>query len=95
MILTRYLNDDINGEIECIQYFGEDLDKFQARESIKKSILSNIYKDCEMDDGCKGFIIGIEDNYAYNDYYYIIWIPQTEQICYELVNGMSRYISKK
>lgn len=88
MILERYLNNDIEQGIEAIQYFGEDLKNFKAKENIKKIIIDNIYKECETYEGFRGFIIGIEDNYIYKDYYYIIWIPQTQEICYELMNAL-------
>lgn len=84
MILKRYLNNDINQDIEAIQYFGEDLKNFEASEEIKNLMIDNIYKECETYEGHRGFIIGIEDNYKYKDYYYIIWIPHTQEICYEL-----------
>lgn len=87
MILKRYLNNDINNSLESTQYFGEDIEKFEAAEDAKKYIIDNIYKECITWGGDKGFIIGIENNYIYSDYYFIVYIPDKELIVYELVNA--------
>lgn len=93
MILERYLNNDINNSLESTQYFGEDIEKFEAAEAAeaaedaKKYIIDNIYKECITWGGDKGFIIGIEKNHIYSDYYFIVYIPDKELIVYELVNA--------
>lgn len=87
MILERYLNNDINNSLESIQYFGEDVDKFEANKDAKDYIINNIYKKCVTQNGDIGFIIGIENNYLYLDYYFIVYIPDKESIVYELVNA--------
>lgn len=94
MIYTRHLYDPPTLDIDYVQYFGEDVEKFPARQDIKNSILKSINKECTTPDGYSGIIVGVEDNHSYNDYYYIIWVPESGKMIYELVNGMSRYIKQ-
>lgn len=87
MIIERHINDNIDEPIESIQYFGEDIEKFEAAPDAKEYITNNIYKECITWAGDKGFIVGIEKNYSYSDYYFIVYVPDKEQIVYELTNG--------
>ena len=88
MILEHYLNNDINNSLESTQYFSKDVEKFEATEDTKEYIINNMYKECVTWGGDKGFIIGIENNYLYSDYYFIIYIPDKELIVYDLINAV-------
>lgn len=70
-----------------IQYFGEDILKIDARDEIKELVKNSINKECVIDSGNKGIIIGLEDNSCFNDYYFIVYCPKTEEISYELANN--------
>ncbi len=88
MIITKYKNDDITQSEEYTQYYGEDIGKLRSKQYIKNIVTDNIYRDCELRDGYRGFIIGVEDNFVYNDYYYIVWCPQNQKIYHELFNAI-------
>lgn len=70
-----------------VQYFGEDILKADVDDNTKKLIESSINKDCITSDGDKGIIIGFEDSSCFNNYYFIIYCPKTEEIIYEVVNN--------
>lgn len=75
----------------CIntQYFGKDAEDFL--ESINyHSTIEYLGKECTV-KGKQGIIIGIEDNEEYEDYYYIIYIPEDKVVYYQMVND-SKFI---
>lgn len=70
---------------DTIQYFGKDAEDFL--ESINwHSDIDYLGKECTTKHGI-GIIIGFEDNNLYNDYYYIIYLPQIDKVIYELANN--------
>lgn len=77
-------------EQSVIQYFGEDIENIEIREEIKERIKKYMYKECsvklEADCTEQGIIIGFEDNLAFNDYYYIVYVPAKEMTYYMLAN---------
>lgn len=83
MILKDYSDIDCFGnigEFESIQYFGRDALGCSNKEDINKCIEEALFKDCVTDDGKVGIVIGIEDNNAFYEYYYIIYIPSTGKV---------------
>lgn len=44
-------------------------------------------KECTTDKGLQGIIIGIEDCNSFCDYYYIVYVPESKQVTYELANS--------
>ena len=65
-------------------YFGKDAIKFNAFGDTAQ----NIYKECETKKG-RGIIIGVEDNETFMDKYYIVYIPNTGETTFELINNAS------
>ena len=46
-----------------------------------------VYMVCTTDKGLQGIIIGIEDCNSFCDYYYIVYVPESKQVTYELANS--------
>ena len=44
-------------------------------------------KECTIDKGLQGIIVGIEDCNSFCDYYYIVYVPESKQVMYELANS--------
>lgn len=88
MIYT-YIHPHITQDIDCVnkQYFGDDAInlKYSDNKIISKRIAPNINKKCRFSDH-DGIIIGFENNESYNDYYYIIYIPETREVAFRLCN---------
>ena len=40
-----------------------------------------------VDEGLQGIIVGIEDCNSFCDYYYIVYVPESKQVMYELANS--------
>lgn len=72
------------GSYTDTQYFGKDAIKFNAFGDTAQ----NIYKECETEKG-RGIIIGVENSETFMDVYYIIYIPNTGETVFELVNNAS------
>lgn len=72
-----------------IQYFGEDILKIDANNEIKELVKNSINKGCITGSGDEGIIIGFEDSSSFEDYYFIIYCPKTEEIVYELINDVT------
>lgn len=51
-----------------------------------------MYRDCIVDGGRKGVIIGFEDNNQFFDYYYIVYVPELDKVVYQLCND-ARFIN--
>lgn len=89
MIIERISNEDIygnKGEFKVAQYYGESALDFagsRKREDVKQWLKNLLFKDCIVQNK-KGVIIGVEDNEEFNDYYLIVFIPETTEIKYEL-----------
>ena len=68
------------------RYFGKDAEDFL--ENINwHSDIDYLGKECTVVGKQQGIIIGIEDNEEYNDYYYIVYIPQDNRVTYVLANN--------
>lgn len=77
-------------EKPVIQYFGKDVENIDIKEEIKKDVMKYLYKDCLVKIKSiieKGIIIGFEINQAYNDYYYIVYVPNEGTVYYMLANN--------
>lgn len=89
MIIEKISNEDIlgnKGEFKVTQYYGESALDFACshkREDIKQWLKHSLFKDCIIKNQ-KGVVIGVEDNEEFNDYYLIIFIPETAEILFEL-----------
>ncbi len=67
------------------RYFGKDAEDFL--ESINwHSDINYLGKECVVNGRDKGIIVGIEDSESYDDYYYIVFIPETGEVTYPLAN---------
>lgn len=51
-----------------------------------------MYRDCIVDGGRKGVIIGFEDNNQFFDYYYIVYVSELNTTVYQLAND-ARFIN--
>lgn len=71
------------------QYYGESCLNlpYGIREEFREDAKRYIGKECTVDKGYKGVIIGFEDNSYYKDYYYIVFVPETQKIVYALANS--------
>lgn len=69
------------------QYFGKDAEDFL--ESINwHSDIEYLGKECITDrDQKQGIIVGFEDSESAMDYYFIVFIPETGEVYYELANS--------
>lgn len=59
---------------------------------IRQDIAKYMYRDCIVDGGRKGVIIGFEDNNQFFDYYYIVYVPELNTTVYQLAND-ARFIN--
>lgn len=92
MIIKRTVEKDIygRGPVEDVQYFGKDAEEFLKSIKWDKSI-NYLGKECTTDKGLQGIIIGIEDCNSFCDYYYIVYVPESKQVTYELANSADKY----
>lgn len=67
---------------ENILYYGNSV----KDSNIPKSITNDVGKDCTYNKR-KGVIIGIEDCNQLDDYYYIVYLPDINNIAYSLCNS--------
>lgn len=68
------------------QYFGKDAEDFL--ESINwHSDIDYLGKECITDEGKQGIIVGFEDSESAMDYYFIVFVPETGKVSYELANS--------
>lgn len=80
MIVSSPFDKDLLGhEIRGVNtsYYG--LSALQAvinHDGIRQDIAKYMYRDCIVDGGRKGVIIGFEDNNQFFDYYYIVYVPE-------------------
>ena len=88
MIIKRTVEKDIygRGPVEDCQYFGKDAEEFLKSIKWDKSI-NYLGKECTIDKGLQGIIVGIEDCNSFCDYYYIVYVPESKQVMYELANS--------
>lgn len=87
MIIKKTIEKDLhgNGPVEDVQYFGKDAEEFL--KSIKwDNSIKYLGKECTADKNQHGIIIGFEDSQSFFDYYYIVYIPETEKVTYKLAN---------
>lgn len=61
-------------------------------DGIRQDIAKYMYRDCIVDGGRKGVIIGFEDNNQFFDYYYIVYVPELNTTVYQLAND-ARFIN--
>lgn len=90
MIFKRTVERDLRGKgpVEDCQYIGKDAEEFLKSIGWKKSI-KYLGKECctTEDNGKQGVIIGFEDSQSFFDYYYIVYVPETGKVTYELANN--------
>lgn len=68
------------------KYYGKDAEDFL--ESINwHTEIDYIGSDCITDEGKNGVIIGFEDSESFMDYYYIVYVPETDKVEYVLTNS--------
>ena len=70
------------------QYYGKDAKDFLESINWYEEI-DYIGKNCIIDGGKEGVIIGFEDSESYMDYYYIVYILETGKVDYALANSAS------
>lgn len=87
MIIKRTVEKNLhgNGPVEDVQYFEKDAEEFLKSIGWDKSI-KYLGKECATDKNQHGIIIGFEDSQSFFDYYYIVYIPETEKVTYKLAN---------
>lgn len=69
------------------EYYGKDAEDFL--ESINyHSDIEYLGKECYTSRG-SGIIIGFEDSQSASDYYFIVYIPNTREVYYQLANSSS------
>lgn len=96
MIVSSPFDKDLLGhEIRGVNtsYYG--LSVLQAvinHDGIRQDIAKYMYRDCIVDRGRKGVIIGFEDNNQFFDYYYIVYVPELNTTVYQLAND-ARFIN--
>lgn len=96
MIVSSPFDKDLLGhEIRGVNtsYYG--LSALQAvinHDGIRQDIAKYMYRDCIVDGGRKGVIIGFEDNNQFFDYYYIVYVPELNTTVYQLAND-ARFIN--
>lgn len=87
MIVYRKYDNSTDIDTE---YYGEDAENFL--ESINwHSDIEYLGKECITSQGV-GIIIGVEDSQSASDYYFIVYIPNTREIFYQIANSQ-RFIS--
>ena len=87
MIIKRpFEKGFIDGPGVNTQYYGKDAEDFLESINWHKE-RDYIGRNCITDKGEEGVIIGFEDCQSYDDYYYIIYIPKTNEVFYGLANG--------
>lgn len=57
-------------------------------DGIRQNISKYLFRDCVVDSGHKGIIIGLEDNNQFFDYYYIVYVPELNKVVYQLCNDV-------
>lgn len=91
IIKTSYDKDLLENEIRGTNtsYYGA----LQAcQDDIRQDIAKCLFKDCVVDSGHKGIIIGFEDNNQFFDYYYIVYVPELDKVVHQLCND-SKFIN--
>lgn len=63
-----------------------------GHDDIRQDISKYLFRDCVVDSGHKGIIIGFEDNNQFFDYYYIVYVPELDKVVYQLCND-ARFIN--
>ena len=88
MIIKRTVEKDIygRGPVEDVQYFGKDAEEFLKSIKWDKSI-NYLGKECTTDKRLKRIIKGTEGCHSFCDYYYIVYVPESKQVTYELANS--------
>lgn len=92
MIVSSPFDKDLLGH-EVTSYYG--LSALQAvinHDGIRQDISKYLFRDCVVDSGHKGIIIGFEDNNQFFDYYYIVYVPELDKVVYQLCND-ARFIN--
>ncbi len=89
MIIKRQFEKGLTGLPGVdTRYFGKDAENFL--ESINwHTEIDYLGKECTADGDKTGIIIGFEDSESYMDYYFIIFIIETEEVVYQLANSSS------
>lgn len=78
---TSQVWGDYDGIFENERYFGDDFPEGSVGENFNREYLN---KTCITSQGLQGVIIGFEVNYQYSDCYYIVFIPELNNVSYEL-----------
>lgn len=69
------------------RYFGKDAEDFLKGIGWQEDI-KYLGKECLAYNAKKeGVIIGIEDSELFDDYYFIVFVPESEKLYYELANN--------
>lgn len=85
MILVYPYETGLNGPSEIdTQYFGKDAENFLKSINWLEDI-NYLGKECVTEKG-RGIIIGFEDCCSANDYYFIVYLPEIGEVCYQLAN---------
>lgn len=93
IIKTSYDKDLLGNEIRGTNTSFYGLSALQAcQDDIRQDIAKCLFKDCVIDSGHKGIIIGFEDNNQFFDYYYIVYVPELDKVVHQLCND-SKFIN--
>lgn len=77
---------------ENTYYYCEDVKNIpgeELRDDWRRDVESYMYKQCITPEGEEGIIIGFEINNQYLDYYYRVYIPNTNKVKSILANDAS------
>lgn len=90
---TSYDKDLYGREVKGVNtsYWGASALQID-NENIRQDMTKYLYKDCTIDGGQKGIIIGFEDNNQFLDYYYIVYVPELDKVVYQLCND-ARFVN--
>lgn len=88
-------NENYIGDIYCSSSTGtnhryicesvKDLPEDIIGKEFKTEIIVNLYKQCfTTDNHDEGIIIGFEINQRFCDYYYMVYVPSSNKVEYEL-----------
>ena len=95
IVKNSYDKDFLGREYPCdiIQFYGKDAIDCTEIEYVNDLIREVLFKDCITSRGEKGIVIGYEINEVWMDDYFIIFVPRTNELYYELVNYPDLYKS--
>lgn len=93
IIKTEHDSDFLGRKYPCTitQFYGKDSIDCTDREDLNDLIQEVLFKKCLTFRNQVGTVIGFEINEVWMDDYFIVYVPETGKLEYELVNNQSFY----